>query len=334
MIIPEDYLDRYGNVQKRGFNIPADHYVHLDLEGGGALGAAACGFLRALDQYDNIDIKSMTGTSAGALNAAAFVCGGIKSVDKLWSDIGQDGDNASCIHAASKDAHSIFMNSFNSNKYRSPLDYMRHLLEGCGITNEAIQNSDIELRVCASVMIDPNGPISPENFKKRVFTGKEITVEHILASAALENTTGPILVNGEWLWDGAYAAENNPSLSHHDKNINNNDSTPIIYLSVDPSGAPLHASSSNRGIFYGGTQQRIDTLRAATSAPVYFIDLNHNNLFPESMRMTPTSKNIEFIRDVGENAGYYFISNFEADQKLLSAADHKRDSLAEPALTL
>ena len=70
--------------------------INLALQGGGAHGAFTWGVLDALLEDDDIEIAAISGTSAGALNGAAFKAGmqsggreGAKaSLDQLWEQVG------------------------------------------------------------------------------------------------------------------------------------------------------------------------------------------------------------------------------------------------------
>ena len=70
--------------------------INLALQGGGAHGAFTWGVLDRLLQEDDIEIAAISGTSAGALNAAALKAGmvqdgragGRAALDALWHRIG------------------------------------------------------------------------------------------------------------------------------------------------------------------------------------------------------------------------------------------------------
>ena len=49
--------------------------VNLALQGGGAHGAFTWGVLDALLQDGRLEIEGLSGTSAGAMNAAVLICG-------------------------------------------------------------------------------------------------------------------------------------------------------------------------------------------------------------------------------------------------------------------
>lgn len=60
----------------------------LVLGGGGGRGSYEIGVWKALMEYsDKIDIRAVSGSSVGALNAAVYACGDIDKAEKLWYDI-------------------------------------------------------------------------------------------------------------------------------------------------------------------------------------------------------------------------------------------------------
>ena len=69
--------------------------INLALQGSGAHGAFTWGVLDRLLQYENFEIAAISGTSAGALNAAALksgmLAGGSEgaraSLDALWTEV-------------------------------------------------------------------------------------------------------------------------------------------------------------------------------------------------------------------------------------------------------
>ena len=70
--------------------------ITLALQGGGALGALTWGVLDRLLEEPKLKIEAISGTSAGAINAAALASGYVnggregarKSLDEFWSSVG------------------------------------------------------------------------------------------------------------------------------------------------------------------------------------------------------------------------------------------------------
>lgn len=63
----------------------------LVLGGGGGRGSYEIGVWKALDEYrDVVDIKAVSGSSVGALNAALYACGDLDRATRMWYDITND----------------------------------------------------------------------------------------------------------------------------------------------------------------------------------------------------------------------------------------------------
>jgi NTE family protein len=206
--------------------------INLALQGGGAHGAFTWGVLDRLLEEEDIEIAAISGTSAGALNGAAFKAGlldggraGAKeNLDWLWSQVGAVQDLrltnwmqslfptpsavASAIHASlpfnAADAMTRVFSPYSYGPfYRNPLERI-------------VERFDFG-RVCAH-----SGPalfISATNVrtgKIRVFEYEEISTEVILASACLPTIFQAVEIHDartgqtEAFWDGGYTG--NPAL--------------------------------------------------------------------------------------------------------------------------
>ena len=63
----------------------------LVLGGGGGRGSYEIGVWKALEEYrDVLDIKAVSGSSVGALNAALYACGDLDKATRMWYDITND----------------------------------------------------------------------------------------------------------------------------------------------------------------------------------------------------------------------------------------------------
>ena len=63
----------------------------LVLGGGGGRGSYEIGVWKALEEYrDVLDIKAVSGSSVGALNAALYACGDLDKATQMWYDITND----------------------------------------------------------------------------------------------------------------------------------------------------------------------------------------------------------------------------------------------------
>ncbi len=206
--------------------------ISLALQGGGAHGAFTWGVLDRLLDDEEIEIAAISGTSAGALNGAAYKAGWIadgrrgarENLDWLWSQVGAVGDLrlsgwmmpfqpfAGAVAEAIEAAFPISPQGVAAQVF-SPYGYgpfWRNPLE------RVVRRFQYD-RVCASV--EPRlfvGATNVRTGKGRVFSGTEITTESILASACLPTVFQAVEIMDpetgrmEAYWDGGYTG--NPVL--------------------------------------------------------------------------------------------------------------------------
>ncbi len=206
--------------------------INLALQGGGAHGAFTWGVLDVLLADEEIEIAAISGTSAGALNAAALKSGYVRdgrkgareNLDWLWGQVGAVTDDrmtdwvslltpsAAVLAMAMKYSPAYAMMDMTT-RMLSPYIYgpmMRNPLEK--IVREFKYNA-----VCASD--GPHLHICATNVRSgkiRVFTGDEISSDVIMASACLPTLfqavefTDPKTGKSEAFWDGGYTG--NPAL--------------------------------------------------------------------------------------------------------------------------
>ncbi|ROU04157.1 patatin-like phospholipase family protein [Histidinibacterium lentulum] len=200
--------------------------INLALQGGGAHGAFTWGVLDRLLEEERLEIAAISGTSAGALNAAALKAGmihggreGAKAeLDWLWSQVGAVNDPAlsDWLAALGPSAPAMakaleyspgwqvadgIMRMMSPYAYgplvRNPLERIVERFDYdavCGAGGP-------ELHVCAT---------NVRSGKVRVFTGAEISTPAILASACLPTLFQAVEIDGEAYWDGGYTG--NPAL--------------------------------------------------------------------------------------------------------------------------
>lgn len=198
--------------------------VDLALQGGGSHGAFTWGALDRLLEEDWIEVDGISGTSAGAMNAAVFAHGMIAG--------GRDGARASLEEFWNKVSKAAAFSPFQ----RSPLDRMmgRWSLDyspayiatdlmarlvspyslGGGSANPLrdILNETIDFKSLAKSPIKLF--ITATNVRTgrgRIFRNAEITADVLLASACLPTMFQAIVIDGEPYWDGGYSG--NPTIT-------------------------------------------------------------------------------------------------------------------------
>ena len=198
--------------------------LDLALQGGGSHGAFTWGVLDALLEDDSFAFSAISGTSAGALNAAVMVSGFAKdgragaraALTEFWRAISRSGGSFSPFSGAQQNAadnpYSLdklpgyqwvnsFFRSFSPYEF-NPLNVnpLRQVLKE-HVNMRALHTSDISLFVTAT---------SVRTGQAKVFTGAEITLDALLASACLPFVFQAVEINGEPYWDGGYTG--NPAL--------------------------------------------------------------------------------------------------------------------------
>ncbi|SFS10573.1 patatin-like phospholipase family protein [Yoonia litorea] len=206
--------------------------INLALQGGGAHGAFTWGVLERLLQDEDISFAAISGTSAGALNAAALKSGwveggregAIENLRWLWEQVGAitDPSLSAWLDAASPTADFLAKAMKYSPAYTgfemmtrmfSPYVYgpaMKNPLEKIVARfhyDSVCATGGPDLHICAT---------NVRSGKIRVFTGDEIQPNVILASACLPSLfqavefEDPRTGKREAFWDGGYTG--NPAL--------------------------------------------------------------------------------------------------------------------------
>ncbi|NDE91150.1 MAG: patatin-like phospholipase family protein [Alphaproteobacteria bacterium] len=199
--------------------------INLALQGGGAHGAFTWGVLEQLLLDGRVAFKTISGTSAGSMNAAIFAYGMIKGgrdttialMEQFWRRISDSGRFGAFAASNTMDQFlgpmkMMMAGAFTGfdvmSKYFSPyqlnplgLNPLKDILQSM-IDFEALQNSDaINLHISATDVLKS---------KLKIFTGKEITVDAVLASACLPQLFQAVVIDGNYYWDGGFMG--NPSL--------------------------------------------------------------------------------------------------------------------------
>jgi NTE family protein len=221
--------------------------VNLALQGGGSHGAFTWGVLDRLLEEDGLAFEGITGTSAGAVNAVVLADGlaaggreGAREALRVYwqkvSKLSSGGPLApSMIDKANPDyglEHSlgfIFlepMTYFAGPYQMNPLNYnpFKNLLAEAINYERVRQQTVVKLFVCATDV---------ETAKVKIFNGKDIDVEHLLASTCLPLLMQAIEIDGQYFWDGSYAG--NPAIFPL---VYECDTRDILMVHITPSERP------------------------------------------------------------------------------------------------
>ena len=195
--------------------------IHLALQGGGAHGAFTWGVLDKILEDGSLKIEAISGTSAGALNAAAmandYAKGNIsaarESLENLWRGMSQKGFFSPYKYTGSYpifEQWGQFMSwffplfGFSSPYQNNPFNvhFLRSLIEE-EINFDALQHNCAEVRLFVSAT-------NVLNNKLRIFTNEELSADVLLASSCLPKIHRAVEIDGEFFWDGGFMG--NPAL--------------------------------------------------------------------------------------------------------------------------
>ncbi len=220
--------------------------IDLALQGGGSHGAFTWGVLDRLLEEPWLHIAAISGTSAGAMNAAVLADG--------WTDGGAEGaraaldrywervSRAAAFSPLQRTPLDRFMGrwTFDTSPLYIAMDLMSRVLSPYdlnplglnplrsilaeSIDFERLVRSPIKLFVTATNVWTGRG---------RIFRNAEITADVLLASACLPTMFRAVEIDGEPYWDGGYAG--NPTITPL---IRESDAHDTILVQINPRERP------------------------------------------------------------------------------------------------
>ena len=226
--------------------------VDLALQGGGAHGAFTWGVLDRLLEEPRLKIEGISGTSAGAMNAAVLVDG--------HAEGGSEGARAALEDYWRRVARAALMSPFR----RSPFDVMmgRWTMD----TSPVFVAFDLAARLFSPYDLNPAGAnplrdilaecidfgrvakspiklfVTATNVRTgrgRVFRNAELTPDVLLASACLPTLFQAIEIDGDAYWDGGYAG--NPTITPLVRECTSSDTVLVQVNPVERAGTPRTA---------------------------------------------------------------------------------------------
>jgi NTE family protein len=216
--------------------------VDLALQGGGSHGAFTWGVLDRLLEEPWLKIEAISGTSAGAMNAAVLVSGFLnggargarEALDTYWERVAESARYSPIQRSifdrlmnrwsldtspgyVMMDLMSRLVSPYNLN----PFGYnpIRSILEDC-IDFGHLNDAPIKLFITATSVRTGRG---------KIFRNKEITPDVLLASACLPTLFQAIEIDGEPYWDGGYAG--NPTISPL---VRESEAYDVILVQINP----------------------------------------------------------------------------------------------------
>jgi len=213
--------------------------IHLALQGGGAHGAFTWGVLDYLLEDNRLQIEAISGTSAGALNAAVMAAdytandidGARRSLESLWRSMNEygfyspynySGVSSSFHHWGN--AVSWFQSYFNLSPYYNSM-MNTHFLED--LLKQHVNFKKLNYR-CSGLRLFVSATNVLTN-RLRIFSNDELSIDVLLASSCLPKVHKAVEIEGEHFWDGGFMG--NPVLEPLVKDGAAND---IMIVQVNP----------------------------------------------------------------------------------------------------
>ncbi|HZJ95422.1 MAG TPA: patatin-like phospholipase family protein [Thiopseudomonas sp.] len=198
--------------------------INLALQGGGSHGAFTWGVLDYLMEDGRVSVEGITGTSAGAMNAAVlaqgYLDGGIEgarqSLEQFWWEVARMGKMSPIKRSPLSiltgrwdmddspaylmlDLFSRVASPYETNPLN--INPLRDLVESTIDFEKVRACSVLKLFVAAT---------NVHTGKIRVFNREELTADMLLASACLPSYFQAVEIDGVPYWDGGYVG--NPPL--------------------------------------------------------------------------------------------------------------------------
>ncbi|MEJ0094890.1 MAG: patatin-like phospholipase family protein [Methylocella sp.] len=227
--------------------------VDLALQGGGAHGAFTWGVLDRLLEEPWLGIDGISGTSAGAMNAAVLVDGHAKggpeaaraALEQFWRRV-SDAARYSPLRRGpldillgrwTLDSSPVYVAMDLMSRLFSPYDLnpkgtnpLRAILAE-SIDFERLAQAPIKLFITATNVHTGRG---------HVFRNRAITPDVLLASACLPTMFQAIEIDGEPYWDGGYSG--NPTITSLVRECKSQDTILVQINPVEREGSPRTAS--------------------------------------------------------------------------------------------
>ncbi len=333
--------------------------LDLALQGGGSHGAFTWGVLDRLLEEEDLRFSGISGTSAGALNAAVLAtgfergrrAGAREALTAFWRDVSRSGSVFSPFSVGqAQQLHdrlqldrlpgyqwvSAFFRSFSPYEFNPlRLNPLRDVVRR-HVDEDALHRCKLQLFITAT---------SVTTGQARVFTRDDVTHDALLASACLPHLFHAVEIDGEPCWDGGYTG--NPALFPL---IYNTASLDILLVRINPlarEGTPkrseeildrLSEITFNASLM--GEMRAIAfvsrLVREGKLEPGRYKDLRLH-MVADDEGLAPLGPNTKFntdlaflerLRDMGREAAARWLTQHKADIGVRSSLDVEREFLA------
>jgi NTE family protein len=248
--------------------------IDLALQGGGSHGAFTWGVLDRLLEESWLRIDAISGTSAGAMNAAVLADGWVQdgaagaraALDSYWRRVSRAAAFSPLQRSPldrlmgrwSLDTSPAYFAYDMMTRVLSPYDLnplglnpLRSILAE-SIDFERLSRAPIKLFITATNVRTGRG---------RIFRNAEITADVVLASACLPTMFQAIEIDGQPYWDGGYAG--NPTITPL---VRESDAHDSILVQINP-------------------RERMDTPRTASEVIDRVNEISFNSPLMKELRM-------------------------------------------------
>jgi NTE family protein len=227
--------------------------VDLALQGGGSHGAFTWGVLDRLLEESWLKVEGVSGTSAGAMNAAVladgYAAGGgqgaRRSLETYWKQVSEAATFSPFRRSPidrlmgrwTLDHSPLFISMDILSRLFSPYDLnpggsnaLTPILEK-QIDFERLRHSPVKVFITAT---------NVRTGRPRIFRNADITPDVLLASACLPTLFQAVEIEGEIYWDGGYSG--NPTMAPLVNELESDDTILIPINPVERPGTPTSAS--------------------------------------------------------------------------------------------
>lgn len=217
--------------------------VNLALQGGGSHGAYTWGVLDRFLEDDRLEIEGISGTSAGAMNAAVLASGMAQggrdgaraALKEFWKRISQAGMFGPVRRSVidrwlfgwNLDLSPTYLMFDLASRMFSPYQFnpvnlnpLRTVLESSIDMDRLRASSPVKLYVSAT---------NVRSGRVKIFDCSEMSIDALLASACLPHLFHAVEIDGEFYWDGGFMG--NPAIFPL---IYNCGSTDVVIVQVTP----------------------------------------------------------------------------------------------------
>jgi NTE family protein len=216
--------------------------IDLALQGGGSHGAFTWGVLDRLLEEDWLRIAAISGTSAGAMNAAVLVDGwtmdGAAGARRALANFWQRVSRAATFSPLRRSPFDRLMGrwSLDTSPAYIAMDLMSRLLSpydlnptGFNPLRSILQESIDFKRIATSPIMLFVTATNVRTGRGRIFRNAEITTDVLLASACLPTLFRAVDIDGEAYWDGGYVG--NPTITPL---VRESDAHDTILVQINP----------------------------------------------------------------------------------------------------